>query len=93
MRAQHIKHELLDPVEYYFCDFRTEQDIKAFEKTCPWFEASELSIEPGDCYVIKHNTSEIGGYYEKLPAAYFINQIQKLAGIYSEIYTTASQFF
>lgn len=93
MRAQHLKHPLLEPVEYYLCDFQTDQDIKAFEQTCPWFDASELSIEPGDCCVIKHDTSEDTGYYERLQPYYFKQQMQKFAQIYSEISAVTQQFF
>lgn len=92
MRVKHIKHEILDPIEYYFCDFKSEADIKAFESTCPWFSADELSITPGEICVIKHNTSD-PGYYEKLPPRYFLQKAEGAREISQEIYVVAREFF
>ena len=93
MRATHITHEILGQIEYYFCDFASDKDIRDFAATCPWFDADELSIVPGDVVVIKRDMSEDGGYYEKLPPRYFIEKFQALAQISNEIYHAANNFF
>ena len=92
MKAIHIKHPALDSIEYYFCEFTSDKDIKDFQNTCPQFDLSELRVEPGDKIVLKHQTKD-PQYYERLTPAYFSRFISQKAEAYNAIAREMQNFF
>jgi len=91
MNCIHITHPELEPVEFFFCYFNTEKDLKDFAATCEWFKPEDISIYPAEKCVIKYDKE--AGYYEKLTTEYFKRTLGKRLEVWSAVLRQAEEFF
>ena len=91
MKARHIVHESLSPTEYYFVNFKSEQDIIDFCYKCPWFNREDAHLY--DNIVIQVNNEEDNFWYEILTPFYFKRYLKKKLSVISLIAEEFDSFF